>query len=234
MIRKHLFFFFFFLCLISPSNAQHPLVLQKLTEWNEAAPVLSNERIQREVVSTAKEIYPPSDACSNSVVIIDGIHPATADRFVFNGLLRQQMHNAWTVIARLPGCDTVPVRYMIMQNKDKSLRTIRVNRGISYAHDSLITDTLPFVQLVATSALQREGINCEVDAIFKLGVTRIESEGDGLGADLFGVRYTGSWHETWPIETCGRTVEVLVKFTADGDGGAYYNLPSDQISILPR
>ncbi len=234
MTKKHILLALFLVGYTSPSKAQHQLVLQKLTEWNEAAPVLSSEKLQEEVLSTAKQIYPSSDACSKSEAIIDRIHPATADRFVFNAVLRQQMHNAWTVIARLPGCDTFPVRYMVMQNNDSSLKTIRVNRGISYAHDSLIGDTLPLALLTATSALQRKGANCEAGAKFKLGVTRIESEEDGLGTDMFGVRYAGSWGEIWPIETCDQTVEVLVKFTADGDGGAYTDLPGDQISILSK
>lgn len=219
-------------CSVSPSKAQHPLIVQKLNEWNEATPALSNEEFREEIRGTARKIYPQSEACSESDVNIHRIHPATANRFVFNAVLRQQMRNAWTVNALLPGCDTVPVRFMVMQNNDKSLKTIRVNRGESYAHDSLISDTLSYVSLAANAALKRKGINCGADAEFKLGETRIKSEGAGLGADVFGVRYKGRWDEIWPIEICGRTVEVLVKFTADGDGGAVFDLPGDQISIL--
>ncbi|NRD91025.1 hypothetical protein C8024_18580 [Sphingopyxis sp. BSNA05] len=62
---------------------------------------------------------------------------------------------------------------------------------------------------------------------------RIESEAEGLGPDMFGSRYVGSWDEIWPIEMCDRTVEVLVNFTADGDGGAYFNVSSDKAVVLP-
>ena len=49
---------------------------------------------------------------------------------------------------------------------------------------------------------------------------------------MFGVRYQGSWSEIWPISSCNRTVEGLVTFIADGDGGAYTNLPGDQVKVL--
>lgn len=234
MLRKSLFLVLLNLSLASPIQAQHPLVLQKLNEWNDAAPAPSGEKFEEEIRNTAKEIYGPGDACANSAIIIERVHPATADRFVFNALIRQQMRNAWTLIARLPGCDADPARYMVMQNIDNSLKTIRINRGISYAPDSLIGDALPSASLAAAAALKRAGGSCEIGEKSKLGVIRIESEEDGLGADLFGVRYVGGWNEIWPIEICGRIVEVLVEFTADGDGGAYYKVPGDQITILPK
>lgn len=232
MNKKYLLLTPFFLLFGFQSKAQHPLVLQKLTEWNDAAPVLSNEKLRQEVLGAAKNRYSTSDACSNSEVIIDRVHPATADRFIFLGLVKQQLRNAWTVNTRLPGCDEAPVRFMVIQNKDNSLKTIRVNRGISYAWDSLISDTLPNAHIAAVARLKRAKHECELGSKFKLGVTQLKSEGDGLGADVFGVRYTGSWDEIWPIITCGKTVEVLIKFTADGDGGAFSNLPGDQAVIL--
>lgn len=232
MKRKYLLLAFALSCIASSAHAQHALVLQKLNEWNDAAPAPSNERLKTEVLSTATNIYGSGDTCSNSEVQIDLVHPATAERFVFSAVLNQRMRNAWTVTARLPGCDSVPVRYMIMQNMDQSVRTIRVNRGVSYAWDSLINYTLPLAHLAALAALKRDGIDCADDAGFKFGVTRIASEDEGLGDDVFGVRYVGTWGEIWPIEACDRTVEVLVNFTADGDGGAYLDIPGDQIAVL--
>ena len=233
-MRKLLLLLFLCLYPVSPGQAQHPLVLQKLNEWNDAAPVPSTEKLKEQIQSTAREVYELNDACASSAIFVDRIHPATADRFVFNALIRKQMRNAWTLIVRMPGCDAAPVRYMVMQDTDDSLKTIRVNRGISYASDSLISDALPSARIAADIALNRAGVSCEIADDFKLGVIRIESEEEGLGADLFGVRYTGSWDEVWPIETCGRIAEVLVKFTADGDGGAYFHVPGDQVKILPR
>lgn len=216
------------------ARAQHPIVLQKLNQWNDATPTPSDKTLKMEVLSTAKTLHSSSDACSTSEVLIEQIHPATAERFVFSSILSQRMRNAWTVIARLPGCDNIPARYMIMQNMDDSLRTIRVNRGVSYAWDSLISDTLPLVRITALAALKRKGIDCKEDPGFKLGVTRIASEGQDLGRDLFGVRYKGNWGEIWPIQTCDQKVEIAVSFTADGDGGAYSHIPGDKVVILPK
>lgn len=231
-MKRRAIFILVLLCLVSPAKAQHPLILQKLNEWNDAAPVLNNEKLQLEVLNAAMKRNAGGESCPNSEVLIDRVHPATADRYVFSGLIRQQLRNAWTVTARVPGCDTAPARFMVIQNKDNSLRTIRINRGSSYAWDSLIGDTLPLAHIAAAAALKRSGVDCELDSKFQLGVTKLESEGDGLGADLFGVRYTGDWSEIWPIDTCGKTVEVLVKFTADGDGGARTSMPGDEVSIL--
>jgi len=66
-----------------------------------------------------------------------------------------------------------------------------------------------------------------------MGVTRVAKEEPSLGADVYGVRYTGSWIEVWPIELCGRTIEVAVRFTADGDGGAYADLKGTEAKLLP-
>jgi len=233
-LKKCLLLAFAFLYPLGSAHAQHPIVLQKLNEWNEATPPPDNETFKKEVLSTAQSLYSPSAACSTSQVLIEELQPATAERFVFSAVLNRTIRNAWTVIARLPGCDDVPARYMIMRNADDSIRTIRVNRGISYAWDSLISDTLPLVRLAALTALKGKGIDCGTEAKFKLGVTRIASEGKDLGGDSFGVRYAGTWSEIWPIETCNRKVEVRVDFTADGDGGAYSHIPGGQVAILPK
>ena len=215
------------------ASAQHPLVLNKLNAWNEAAPMPGESAIKAEVHRKAEEIYRASIACANSNIIIDKIEPATADRNAFNALVQGTMKNAWFVTTRMPECDPAPVRYMVMQYIDNSLKAIRVNRGEAYAWESLIGDTFPLVQLAAISALKRKGSSCSVEGNAALGVTRIASKESGLGPDIFGIRYSGSWTEVWPIEVCRQTVEVLIRFTADGDGGAFTNIPGDQIRVLP-
>lgn len=215
-------------------NAQHALVLQKLTEWNAAAPAPASERINAEILSSAKQIYVDNAACAASDVTIEAVSPATSERFVFTSIVQQRLRNAWSVTARLPGCDTAPVRFMIIQDKADRLQTIRVNRGRSHAWDSLIGDTLPLAQVAAMAALTRRKIECTPTKAGKLGVVRIASEDENLGRDVFGVRYAGSWGEVWPIEICDRVVEVVVNFTADGDGGAYTDIPGERIAILSR
>lgn len=215
------------------ASAQHPLVLNRLNGWNEAAPVPGDSVLKAEVRKKAREIYGARTACSNSDITIDKVEPATADRYAFNALVQGTIRNAWFVTTRMPGCDPVPVRYMVMQYTDKSLETIRVNRGVSYAWESLIGDTLPLVQLAAISALKRKGSSCSGEDRSSLGVIRIVSEEPALGDVTFGIRYSGSWTEVWPIEACKQTIEVLIKFTADGDGGAFTHIPGDQTRVLP-
>lgn len=231
-VCRLLFVIIFFVPLGS-ANAQHPLVLGKLNEWNGAAPEISKEAFKTEVRKTAGEIYSGSIACNNSDITIDVVEPATADRYVFNSVARRTLRNAWFVKARLPGCDPAPVRYMVMQKNDNSLQTIRVNRGVSYAWDSLIGDTLPTVQLVASVALSQKGITCSSSEKSTLGIVRIATKDPSLGDNIFGIRYSGSWTEVWPIELCKRTVEVSIQFTADGDGGAFTRTLGDKTQILP-
>ncbi|MGV2496755.1 hypothetical protein [Pelagerythrobacter aerophilus] len=224
------------LALVAPlsvAKAQHPLVLERLETWNEAAPAPSADVLESAVRDKAETIYTARDTCPDSAVTIDSVKPATADGYVFGALVRGAVKNAWFVTARMPGCDDAPVRYMVMQDIDDSLKTIRVNRGTSHAWDSLIGDTLPSARLAATAALRRAGIDCSDEDGASLGVTRIASEEPDLGEEIFGIRYSGRWTEVWPIETCDRTVEVLIRFTADGDGGAFTRIPGDEIRVLP-
>lgn len=216
---------------VGPLQAQHALILQKLHEWNGAAPAPSAERIQSEVRKAAARSYPASPGCAASGLTIETVSPASAERFVFTAILQGRMRNAWTVGARLPGCDAAPVRFMVMQDGAGALSAIRVNRGDSLAWDSLIGDTLPLARIAAAGALKRQTATCELTSDAVLGVTRVSAKGATLGEDVFGVRYAGSWSEVWPLAICGRTVEVTVDFTADGDGGAYTNVPGDGIVV---
>lgn len=224
------------IALLAPfgsAYAQHPLVLNRLNEWNEAEPVPSESVMKAEVRKKAEEIYGATAACANSGLIVDNVEPASGDRYAFNGILGRTLKNAWFVTVRMPVCEQVPVRYMVMRMKDNSLKTIRVNRGVSHAWESLISDTLPSAQVSAIAAIKREGSDCSDKSALSLGVIRIESEEPSLGAEFFGIRYEGSWTEVWPIKACGRTVEVQIRFTADGDGGAFTHIPGDRVRVLP-
>lgn len=219
--------------LSTPSNAQNPIILEILDKWNNAAPAPNETEVKTEIRTKALEVYGSSEVCKKSAIAIDHLESAAADRFSTNSLIRGAIRNAWFVTARIPGCDSVPVRFMIIQNNDKSFKTIRVNRGVSNAWDSLIGDTLPLARLAAVAAVHRTGHKCEGVEQSTLGIMRIASEDANLGKSVSGVRYTGKWAEIWPIQVCGKTVEVYIEFTADGDGGAYSNTKGAQHRILP-
>jgi hypothetical protein len=173
-----------------------------------------------------------SGGCVPTSAVIDRVVPATSVKFVFQGIVAGQLKNGWTVTARHPNCDAAPVRYTISEDSAGALATIRTNRGLSLANESLISDTWPLAVVQAAATAQRNGIECDSKGA-SLGVTRVAKEEPGLGDDLYGVRYTGSWSEVWPVELCGRTVEVTVRFTADGDGGAYTDLKGTEARLLP-
>lgn len=222
-----------FLVVGSASNAQHPLILNKLNAWNDASPQPPNDVLHSLVQEKAQEIYAGDDVCSRSQLSIVSVGPATADRFAFTGLIQGRLKNAWFVVTRNPDCEDSTTRYMIIQNIDDSFHTVRVNRGNSYAWESLIGDTFPLAKIAAVTTLMSNQIDCAIDSDAELGVVRVSSEDEQLGEDTFGIRYSGSWSEIWPISVCGRVVEVFVSFRADGDGGAYSDLPGDKRQILP-
>jgi hypothetical protein len=206
------------------ARAQHPLVLQRLQEWNAAAPQPSDQALIEPIKAAVPRFYPDKSDCIAHGITIESVEPATAERYVFQEVAFKRMKNAWTVTVNHRGCDAAQVRYMVMQGVDGHMAAIRVNRGRSYAHDSLIGDTLQMMMMAVEAKFSVAGISCGDDAKAKLGVVRIDKEEADLKPAQFGVRYSGSWSETWPIEKCGRTIEVPVSFTADGDGGAYYKL----------
>jgi len=199
------------LAQVIPSHAQNAQVLNTLAKWNSAAPPPTEHLIKAEVRRTANELYGPSDTCQGSDIVISKVEPATADRFVINGRVGGTLRNAWFVTVQMPRCDTVPVRFMVLQQADSGLKAIRVNRGVSHAWESLVADTFPLARLGAYAALKRKGVNCGLDEKAVLGITRISSEDPALGPVQFGIRFKGSWTEIWPLKLCNHNVEVTVR-----------------------
>ena len=212
--------------------AQHPLILQRLTAWNAAAPQPAPSTIRQQVMEAAMVAQKRSGGCAPTSTVVDSVVPATSVKFVFQGIVAGQLKNGWTVTAHHPNCDATPVRYTISEDSAGALTTIRTNRGLSLANESLIGDTWPLAVLQATATAKRNAFACDLNGA-SLGVTRVAKEEPSLGADVYGVRYAGSWSEVWPIELCGRTIEVTVRFTADGDGGAYTDLKGTEAKLLP-
>lgn len=230
--RSHLVLLAVFAAISSTAaKAQHPLILQRLTAWNAAAPQPVTSILQRHVLEAALVAQKRSGGCIPTSAVIDHVQPATSAKFVFQGILAGRLKNGWTVTVRHPNCGATPVRYTVSEDSTGDLAAIRTNRGLSLANESLIIDTWPLALLQAEATAKRNGLICEPQGP-GLGVTRIAKEEPGLGADVYGVRYTGSWVEIWPIEMCGRTIEVTVRFTADGDGGAYTDLKGTEAKLL--
>lgn len=220
------------LTVSTAAAAQNPVVLEVHNKWNSAAPPPSAEVTTNQVMKAAKEAQKKLGGCLPTSAVVEGISPATGVRFIVEGILARRIKNGWTVVARHPNCDNGPVRYTMSQDSSGGFSTIRTNRGQSLANESLIGDTYSRAIFLADVVLTRAKIKCDILSAI-MGVTRVDKEEPGLGPDVFGVRYKGSWSEIWPIILCGRTVEVNVRFTADGDGGAYTGIKEENAKLLP-
>jgi hypothetical protein len=200
--------------------------------FNELEPMPTNQILSDEILKSAKTLYKDSKICSPNSVVIESAVPATAVRFVVEGVGRRTIKNAWSIIVRFPECGAEISKYNVVRQYDDNLYTFRVNRGRSNANESLINDTLFQTIALSQVVLKRNKVACDSND-FKLGVIRVSNESADLGPDIFGVRYKGSWQEIWPINLCGRTVEVAVDFKADGSGGAYTGLKGENTKLLP-
>lgn len=210
------------------AQAHHPLVTQRLQQIDGAAPAPAEDAVRALVAATAQKAYSDKPKCVAAGLTLDKLLPAAAERSVFGPAIQGTLRNGWTVVARHPQCDAAPVRYMIVQDAAGAMRAFRVNRGQSHAHESLIGDTWPLVKVAAEQYLRREKIACGNSDDAKLGVMRVADDHEA-GPDLYGVRYTGSWSEIWPVEMCGQALDGEVLLSPDGDGGAYTSIPGDRI-----
>lgn len=224
---------FFATVIHSPAKAQPPILVQQFAKWDAAAPMPPPDQIILQIRAAAQRIYASDGGCILDDIRIVSTNPATAERYVFNGILSKSVRNGWHITVRHNKCDVAEVRYLITQDSSGNLDTIRVNRGVSFAHDSLIGDAYPMATLAAHSVLRVAKVKCDETSEKELGVVRIEHQSDDLGSAAYGVRYKGSWTEIWPIKMCNRTVEMPVQFTADGDGGAYFSAKGSAAKLLP-
>jgi hypothetical protein len=233
-MRPLIFFVISIACLaITPANAQAPRDIEIYKTFNDATPPPNAAILISEIMKSALETQKSKGGCLPSSAVVDMVTPATAARFVTEGFVARQIRNAWTVIVRHPNCGSDIVRYAVVKQFNDSHYAFRINRGQSNANESLIGDTMPKAALVAALMLKRAGKDCRASDV-TLGVTRIAEEGADLGPDLYGARFKGSWREIWPIIACGRTVEVSVRFEADGEGGAYTNVKENESTLLPE
>ena len=218
--------------------AQKPDILNLFRDINTGVPMPEKSIIIAEVMKAAVAIQKRAGGCVASSAEIEKITPATAIPYVIDGILAKRLRNGWTVEAKHQNCGSDISRYLIVETSDRNLETIRTNKGRSYTNESLINDTLAPAYLGAYTVILLAGVKCDKkDSSAEnttLGTTRIANEEPDLGPDVYGVRYAGSWSEVWPITMCGgRTTEVTIRFTADGDGGAYINIRSDKSKLLP-
>ena len=235
MYRRKILIAIFAAFIPNLAFAQNPQLLDLFHTIDKNAPTPEKSIIITEVMKAAVTIQKQTGVCVASSAEIEKIAPATGDRYIIEGAVTGRLKNGWTVYAKHPNCGTDVSRYLIMQAIDGSFETIRLNKGRSNANAKLIDDSLVSIYTFASLAISKVNKKCNSKHILSatLGTTRIVNEESNLGPELYGVRFAGSWNEIWPVIICGQTAEVPVRFTADGDGGAYINMKSDEVKVLP-
>lgn len=215
-----------------PATAQNQEILAKIKQLDEQAPQPGQDIILAALTKTAVSLANAGNGCKPSRITILETSPITGARDILAGIMKGAVKNGWTVYARYAGCPGGDVfRYAVIQRADGSLIAPLINEGRSYANLSIMRDTSALAAIAGYAAIKRIDAKC-AGGDLKMGQTRVVSETKDLGPDTFGVRYTGSWTEIWQFKSCGRTVEVAVSFSADGDGGAYSNIKGDSVTVL--
>lgn len=218
--------------LPATAPAQHPMVLAKLKEIDARAPQPGAARIEAAVGETLKAMAAARGTCVPQKLAIADVAPATGSRDVLQGVLAGQLRNGWTAYATHGGCPgTEPFRYLIVEKSDGGLLALQVNEGRSFTSPAIMRDTSMQAALVVLQKARSLDSKCE-GRDMAMGTTRIAEQSKDLGPQIYGARYAGTWSEAWRFTTCGKTFEVTVHFTPDGDGGAYTNLRGDEVAVV--
>jgi hypothetical protein len=219
------------LSLSSPILAQQQIVLDKLKELNAKAPQPPMEELNAAVSDTAVAYAKARSECAPQAVKLSDVAPITGATGVLTGVIAGKLRNAWTVYAQHAGCPGgAPVRYMILQLADGSLRAVHVNEGRTFANPMIMRDTSLSAALAAAQKGKALDPGC-IGESMKMRSTRVTSQSADLGPEVYGVRYKGRWTEVWQFQTCGHTFGVPIEFTPDGDGGAYTKVEADKIAV---
>lgn len=217
----------------APGLAQHALVLEKLKELDGKAPQPAVAELEKAVATTAKAYGEANKVCVPASLKLSEIAPITGARGILQGVMAGQIRNAWTLYADHGGCNaTHPFRYIILQRADGTLQAALVNEGRTLANPTIMRDTSAMAALTALQKAKSLDPACTGDKM-EMGPTRVTEQSKDLGPEIYGARYVGSWTEVWQFRTCGKSFDVPIQFTPDGDGGAYTNIKADQVAILP-
>jgi hypothetical protein len=217
--------------LSTTASAQNAMVLDRIRALDAAAKMPAKADLEAAILSTANTIADAKKVCRPAAINSEDVAPITGAAAILPAVLNCQIKNAWSVYVRYAGCQAPePFRYAVLQLPDGSLKALLVNEGHSFANLSIMRDTSANAAVAALQRIKQEDANC-AGADMAMGATRVASQSQDLGPDLFGVRYVGSWTETWDFTTCGRTARVPIEFKADGDGGAYTHIKGDAVTL---
>jgi hypothetical protein len=223
-----------FVIVIFPQDvlAQNQLVVQRLDKENAEHPTLSRADAKSAIFEKVKMIAESKGQCVPTNITVEAPAAITGDPFLFPMVLAGNVKNVWRVYAQYEGCNNDLVqRFALIDNSDDKRIAVPINPGRSLTTVKLMRDTSPSAGLQAAAAARRQKPDCDAKDM-ELISTHVTSESKDLGPEIYGVRYVGSWTESWRLKTCGLVFDVPITFSADGDGGAYTNINGDAVLEL--
>jgi hypothetical protein len=222
------------LSMAAPAAAQPAQVASILQRTNKRFPPPSEAQI-RAAFDAYVQRQKAADAldCVPTGANLSDLRPATSDALVLTYIRRGEVRNGWTVQIAQQGCPGQDARFLITLFNDGELLAMRGNAGDTLTSLSQFRDTMPLVMLAFMAAAKLDPATCPGAAEEKFEPRILTREAD-LGPDVFGSRYSGSWQEIWRVTKCGRSVEVPIRFTADGKGGVNAAVSVENSRLLPE
>lgn len=220
--------------LLALLAAQDAACVQFVERTNAAAPAPPAAAVRAEALATLQGNARAEGRCVPTGIEMRPLETAAAVRAVTEGVRDGQVKNGWTAYGRATGCSAPYLgRFFVLRLADDSLRVFIVNEGETLANPSLMRDTGALAARVAGLVVRRVSPSCDAGDL-RMGPTRIVSRSADLGPSFHGAYFSGSWTEAWTFTVCGRRVEVPLVFTADGVGGANYDIRGSEARILGR
>lgn len=219
--------------LAAPAAAQDAGFTRFVEEANAAVPPPADAELAPAALDILKRFATAKKGCVPTGIAMEPARSATAARFASDLIQAGQLRNAWTAYGRPQGCPSpAPTRFLVLRMTDGSLLVRVVNVGETLANPSLMRDTSYIAATAAVAAIQKARPDCTDHKDIDMAGTRIISKSRDLSPDWHGARYAGSWTEGWSFTVCGRRAEVPITFTADGQGGATWNVAADKARLV--
>jgi hypothetical protein len=214
----------------SAAGAQQPEYARFVEEANRAAPPPSAAEISPIALETLQTRHRELGRCVPTGLSLGEPRPITATRHISEMIRRGEVRNAWTVYARLEGCEERrPLHLVVVRPADGPLLVAPLVYGEAIANPTVVLDVRDPAGMAAAAMARQLVPGC---AAVTLEGFRSVSQSADLSPDFYGVRYRGSWREAWSFTACGRRIELPITFTADGQSGTSYSIHASEARLI--